>query len=94
MYCSHAQLKAALAALDRARLTVRCQEPRRDADGHTGFESTGGARVPYGEHGGDFLEVDPVTGAVRCGACAGTLDATATPKQKVAVRGRTHMVSR
>jgi hypothetical protein len=36
--------------------------------------------VPYGEHGSDFLVIDPETFEIECGACAGYEAADATVK--------------
>jgi hypothetical protein len=35
----------------------------------------------YGTHGAGYLAIDAETGEVTCGACAGLLDATATPPE-------------
>jgi hypothetical protein len=88
MFLSHEQLKQALAALHEARRQGRhtCGEPRVDAQGRgerpvqppkrrDGRQATA-FTLDYGAHGADFLQVDPVTGEIRCGACAGELDAT------------------
>lgn len=91
MYYTLTQIKEASRALDDSRRTFDCQAPRRDAD----KQEQSSAGVPYGTHGSAFVQVDPATGAVRCGACAGALDATAQPKTRVRMNGgrRVHLVS-
>ena len=87
MFFTIAQLKAATARLAEAKLTGAhaCSQPRLDADG-AGVRTVEGVRrrdqsfsmsqqVPLGEHGTDFLQIDPISGEIRCGACAGELDA-------------------
>jgi hypothetical protein len=91
MFYTLEQIKAASTALDAARQSFDCTEPRRDVDGAD--ESVSG--VKYGTHGAAYLQVDPETGKIRCGACAGDLAAIA--QQKTARRdpktGRVHFVS-
>ena len=87
------QLKTALAAIHAATGVFHCEQPRLDKSGSSTWASHTGAAIPYGPHGVGFLQIDPATSEVRCGACAGELDATATPKTQVIYRGRTHSVS-
>lgn len=93
MFYTATQIKAASLALDEARRTFNCPAPRVDADGKAAHAHN--PSLPYGEHGAAFLQVDPATLEVRCGACAGEMDATVTPKREVIDRrsGRTHFVS-
>jgi hypothetical protein len=89
MFFTADQLKTALRALDDARRTFDCDEPRRDVDG--GEQSENG--VSYGTHGAAYLQVDPESAKVRCGACAGDLEAIAQQKRPVDIKGRQHLVS-
>lgn len=98
MFMTMAKLKALVAQLhdagkeDGARGGFWCQAPRRDANGDTGWKN-GETFVEYGPHGVGYLQIDPATGAISCAACAGTVDATATPKTEVTIKGRKHFVS-
>lgn len=90
MYLSHAQLKAAAAQLFEARKagTHHCHAPRVDAKGspvktvvrpkRRDGRQADPIEIPHGTHDGDFLQINPQTGEIRCGACAGDLDATAS----------------
>lgn len=93
MFLTHTQLIAALAAFDEARKSFDCPAPRHDAEGET--EPPDGPA--YGNHNAAYLEIDPETLELRCGACAGTQSDLATPKTRVTVRahrdGREHLVS-
>lgn len=92
MVYSLAQLKAGVKALDTARNTFDCTAPRTDVDGNLGFRS-GDTTVPYGRHGSAFIGVDLETLEVSCLACSGELNATASPKKTITVKGRSHLVS-
>ena len=89
MFLSKAQVKASIEALDAARRdpALACQVPRTNAAGETHWtlEKPYAKRpehrrrrvtLPYGTHGHDYLQIDPISLTVRCGACAGELDAT------------------
>lgn len=93
MFLTHTQLIAALAAFDEARQSFDCPEPRHDEEGRTGTPNG----PAYGNHNSAYLEIDPESLAVRCGACAGTQSDLATPKTRVTVRahhdGREYLVS-
>lgn len=102
MYFTMGQLKAAAARLHDAGRTPAagettafwCDEPRRDADGETGWmNEVAGKRVEYGPHGVGYLQINPATGEIRCAACAGEADATAEPKTPRVVKNRVHFVS-
>ena len=81
MHLTADQLKALIKILDIARQTFACEQPRLDAKGSETFQLTGKtAPVKYGTHGSGYLQVDLDTAAVRCGACAGEIDATATKR--------------
>ncbi|MGH9885341.1 MAG: hypothetical protein ACREBE_07420 [bacterium] len=77
MFLTHTQIRAALNAIEDAERTFDCDVARADVDGN---ETFGPGKVLYGTHGGAFLQVDPETGEVRCGACEGGMDATARKK--------------
>lgn len=89
MHLTTTQLKAALAALDATRRAGEfCLAPRLDTHGqdhreHVRVKNGIATRsiVSYGTHGSAFLQLDPQTLQVRCGACAGELDATADDRQ-------------
>jgi hypothetical protein len=76
------ELLAALQAIEgmRARRDGVCHESRCDSNGRSArpLQVARGriADVAYGEHGTDYLAVDPRSGEVRCGACHGDADAT------------------
>lgn len=61
-----------------------CLAPRKNQHGRTSRKLNRNARsidirdqeVSYGVHGTDYLQIDVVTGKIRCGACAKELDAT------------------
>lgn len=88
MFLSHAQLKAAGAQLFEARKagTHHCAAPRLDAQGsptktverpkRRDGRQAAPIEIAHGAHDGDFLQINPQTGEIRCGACAGDLDAT------------------
>ncbi len=90
MFLTKAQVKAASRALDLARQHPErrhhCAAPRTDPHGQTSRTITATARrngsrrppitLTHGAHDADFLQVDPETLEIRCGACAGDLDAT------------------
>ncbi len=93
-FFTQTQLKKSLKALDVARQTFHCTVPRKDAEGNTHFNDN---QVAYGRHDSAFIQVNPETGEIRCGACAGELDSTTKPKVKVEDRtqkGRFHLVSK
>lgn len=91
-YLTRQALKNAVARLDEARRTQRCDKPRTDADGKAAFVGVGGTAVPYGVHGAAFLEIDPESGDIRCAACV-TGSPTAIPKEIVMRGKREHAVS-
>ena len=74
------QLRVALTTLEAERRHVRCKTPRVDEQGHSRrpLQVRKGVTedVPYGGHGYAYLQIDPDTLKVRCGACAGDVDAT------------------
>lgn len=85
MWISETQVKAAAKGLDVKRHSFKCAAPRLDVTGSPAriVEKPQAKnpehrkmKIPYGAHGADFMEIDPETLSVRCGACAGTLDAT------------------
>lgn len=90
MFLTKQQLKAAISQLDEARRHPdkihHCAVPRVGSDGSTARlvvrppkrtgEKLASFTIPHGAHDADFLQVDPVTGDIRCGACAGEVEAT------------------
>lgn len=92
MFLTLDQLKKGLVALDVAKRTFHCDVARVDETGAEGF-TVGDVTVPYGKHDADFLQVDPSTGQVRCGACAGEMSACAQKKQEIQIGKRLHRVS-
>jgi hypothetical protein len=83
MFLTREQLLAALTELDDKRRTLYCEAKLRDAEGSVSWTSKGKTRVhkhPYGVHGRSFLQVDHDTLEIRCGACAGELNATVVKK--------------
>lgn len=91
MFLTQAALIDTMRVLDAARGTFDCPASRKDANGNQTF----GEKVAYGTHGAAFLQIDPETNTVRCGACAGEMDATARTKQAVANQrtGRTQLLT-
>jgi hypothetical protein len=89
-YLTADQVKALSLALGDARRSFDCQVPRLDATG----AKNSPRGVAYGTHGAAFVQVDAESGAIRCGACAGEMDATVSPKRQVTIGRRTHLVSR
>jgi hypothetical protein len=82
MYFTATELRESTKALHEASRTLDCAVPRTDKDGKTErSKSEGKPPVPYGTHGAAFIEIDPETKNVRCGACAGTQDATVNDAQ-------------
>ncbi len=70
--------------LDASRSKISCNKPRMDSRGSLSKvirkvprnKSPYEIEIPYGIHGSDYLEIDPETLEIRCGACAGTIDST------------------
>jgi len=86
MFLTLTQLKDALRIYQKATRDFNCKVSRTDIEGRTErmkkappFRAGGpGSQkpCPYGPHGAAFVQVDPITHEIRCGACAGELDAT------------------
>lgn len=90
------ELKEALRVLHDSKRTFECSAARVDTDGKETFGIDTNKQVTYGTHGSAFAQINPETLELRCGACAGDLNATVKPKVVVQDKRRQdhfHLVS-